>query len=165
MLFNLIDVLAGKWFDWRVRRSIAKPIEPLMIKEVELANNGGMRVLAEHPAVMILADQAAALLEESNATNYVQFDLVPRPDRTDCKPIRVTVQWAHGMSPGTKNIFLETALRDIMATVELRTPVDDPINDFLVACAEICTIAKLALSGVDWRQVVGNGETDEGQAN
>lgn len=147
MLFNLIDVLAGKWFDWRVRRSIAKPIEPLMIKEVELANNGGMRVLGAHPAMMILADEAAALLEESNATHYVQFDLVPRPDRTDCKPIRVTVQWAHGMSPGTKNIFLETALRDIM---------ESPENSEIVR-----VIAKLALVGVDWRQVIGNVETDE----
>lgn len=139
MFMELIDVLAGKWFDWRVRRSAPRTGDELMIREVKVANDGGMKVVAEHPAMMILADEAVALLDAANAENYVQFDMVPRPDKTKLRPIRVTVQWAHGMSPGTKNLFLESALRDIQQAESGET---------------VRVIAKLALSGVNWREVI-----------
>ncbi|HLF28246.1 MAG TPA: hypothetical protein VJG32_18095 [Anaerolineae bacterium] len=53
------------------------------------------------PAITILADECARFLRAYKAENYVHFDMMPRPDH-GMKPIRVTVQWANGMSPAEK---------------------------------------------------------------
>ncbi|HMN30824.1 MAG TPA: hypothetical protein PKE45_21905 [Caldilineaceae bacterium] len=49
------------------------------------------------------------MLNAANAENYLQFDMVPRLDRR-LRPIRVTVQWANGMSPAQKVAMLERQL-------------------------------------------------------
>jgi hypothetical protein len=69
------------------------------------------------PAIVYLADQAADLLQQQNAKNYIQFDLMPRIDRRK-PPIRVTVQWADGISPAEKAAKLTDALRQLIPIAE-----------------------------------------------
>jgi len=117
-MFRLLDKLAGWYLDWRTRRAVSNDPE---LKQFELhkaeMNKHGIEIVAHAPAIAILADQAAALLEANNAKNYVQFDMMPRPDR-GLRPVRITVQWANGMLPAQKAAKLEDALRQLIPIAE-----------------------------------------------
>jgi hypothetical protein len=80
-------------------------------------NRKGTEILLAHPGVALLADDAAAILNENEAENYVQFDLHPRIDRG--KPwVRVTVQWANGISPAVKAARLARRVAELEQVVE-----------------------------------------------
>lgn len=107
----IIDALASKWLNWRRDQVLRKSPEWAEIdrelKLHKLENHpGSMKAVLSHPMITVMAEEAAALLNEAHADNYVQFDLMPRLDRGK-KPIRVTVQWASKLSPGSKNDLLE----------------------------------------------------------
>lgn len=102
-MLHYLDRLAGWWLDWRTTQAMKN--EPgdwqrFDLQKMEVEKNG-WNVVAFAPGIVALADQAAALMNAERAENFVQFDMKPRLDRG--KPdIRVTVQWAHGMSPAEK---------------------------------------------------------------
>lgn len=103
-MLHFIDKLAGAWFDWRARRVSGNP-ELVSLNNVEL-NEDGLTVTGFSPAIAVLADGAAAMLEHHNAKNFVEFDMYPRLDR-GMQPVRVVVAWANGEMPSAKCIRLE----------------------------------------------------------
>lgn len=109
---NIIDRLAIKWVDWRTDRAVRDSgyDEEFGIKRVELTSDGVFEGTFVTPAIAVMAQEAAAMLDTANAENYVQFDMLPRLDR-GLKPIRVTVQWAHRLSPAQRASKMEAALR------------------------------------------------------
>jgi len=111
MILNLIDRLAGKWFDWRADMMAKDDHEEARFRKVEVTQNG-IEMDIIHSGVATFADNFSELLDKNNIKNYLQFDIKPRPDR-NIKPIRVTVQWAIGKSPAEINAILKNGLLDI----------------------------------------------------
>lgn len=110
MILNIIDKMAGLWIDWRIGQAAAKnpDIGEFKLKRAEFDENG-FHMIASFPGVVMIADEAAAMLEANNAKNYVEFDMMPRLDRGK-RPIRITVQWAWKESPAAKAARLEREL-------------------------------------------------------
>jgi len=109
-MWAVLDWLAGRQIDWRLDCATGgdPELRQFNLKKIEHGRDG-WEILAFAPAVAILAEQAAVLLEAKNAKNYVQFDMMPRLDR-GLRPVRVTVQWANGESPAAKAARLENEL-------------------------------------------------------
>ncbi len=114
-VFNWIDRLAGKWFDWRTDRRVKQnpELQEFGLHKAE-ANERGFYADFITPAAAILADEMATMLEEAHAENYVEFDMMPRLDR-GLRPIRVTVQWAGKLSPAQKAAQLAEELAAMTA--------------------------------------------------
>src|SRR3990172_2929419 len=70
------------------------------------------------------ASGAAEMLDEASADNYVQFDMMPRPDHA-LKAIRITVQWANGLSPAQKALDLEAQIAHL---IELTAALQDALE-------------------------------------
>jgi hypothetical protein len=101
-MLHLIYRLAGRWLDWRTDRKVRKnpDLQDFAVRKFD-ATGKSFELVASTQAVAIFADEAATFLDENNAENYVEFDMLPRMDR-GLRPIRVTVQWANKMSPADK---------------------------------------------------------------
>jgi hypothetical protein len=101
-MLHLIDRLAGRWLDWRTDRKVRKnpDLQDFKVHSLDVTGKSVELVASTH-AVAMMADQAATFLNENDAENYVQFDMMPRLDR-GLRPIRVTVQWANGLSPAVR---------------------------------------------------------------
>lgn len=111
-MFGIIDRLAGAWLNWRRDQAIQRdPVlrEDFNLRKLEI-NDGNVKAVFEHPAILTLAEESASLLQATGARNYFEFDIMPRFDR-GLKPIRITVAWAHGIAPGTKARIYEDLLR------------------------------------------------------
>lgn len=108
-MFHLIDRIAGWWRGYRATQAAAacnaERAPGVQLKRVS-GDATGVKLVYEAPLVLELADQAAAILKSIGADTYLQFDMMPRADRA-CNPIRITVQWAHGVSPAVKAAQLE----------------------------------------------------------
>lgn len=106
-MLHLIDRLAGRWMDWRTDREVRNnpDLQDFNLKRFEVEGKS-FELVASTQAVAILADQAATLLTESGAENFVEFRMMPRLDR-NMKPILVTVQWASKLSPAEKAAMME----------------------------------------------------------
>lgn len=115
-MFRVIDRLAGKWFDWRTDRAVARrpELQDLKLHKAEFSSGNAWDMELSGSAVTVIADQTADILKNLGAENYVQFDMLPRPDR-GIRPIRVTVQWAHGLSPATKAAQLQEEVERLKA--------------------------------------------------
>ena len=101
----ILDRLAGWWLDSRAQ-ALAGRVPELQIHHVEVGE-GALNIVASHPVILEFASSAAAMLRDTpGAENYIQFDMMPRPDH-DVEPIRVTVQRAKGVSPGQLNLVLK----------------------------------------------------------
>jgi hypothetical protein len=116
-LMNMIDRLAGAWMNWRVSRNIATSDDPeitkFRVKGIELTEEQGRwdaAIRVEAPGLTMLAGEAAALLGAVNAENFFQFDGMPPPHIAKY-PVRITLQWARGMSPAEKCAKLERELK------------------------------------------------------
>lgn len=120
-----LDGLAGKWLNWRLdQESKHNPVfKEFKLKKLEM-HGSTFNMVLEHPVVAIMADECAQFLTENQAQNYVTFDMMPRIDR-GLKPIRVTVQWASGVSPAEKASRLEQLLIDLVEGV-LTSPYQYP---------------------------------------
>lgn len=107
-MLNFVDKIAGAWLDWRLARRVNTDpkMTELNLKKVEVDDDGIMRVIASSPIITVFAEQCTRLLDEANVENYVSFDMAPRTDLSK-RPLRVTVQWANGISPAEKSIKLE----------------------------------------------------------
>lgn len=127
-MLELIDKLAGRWLDFRTDMESKKnPVfNELELERVEL-DNDGLHIIGSSPAVAILADEAAKMLNAANAKNYLEFDMMPRIDR-GLKPIRVTVQWAYGLSPSQKAAMLQDfAEKAINLYPDLENMIDEKL--------------------------------------
>lgn len=109
-ILSFVDGLAGKWLDWRMRQKADNDEHAKLIK-VDV-NERNMEILMSHPTVAYLADECAQILNESDAENYLSFDMMPRIDRK-LPWIRVTIQWANGLSPAQKASKLENELEQL----------------------------------------------------
>lgn len=116
---NLIDNLASWWLRWRTTENFNRlPADQrASFKSIE-SNERGTQILLTAPAVVILATEAAALLDSQNAKNYVEFDMMPSVARA-MRPIRVTVAWANGEAPSAKAERLEKLLENEKSDNEL----------------------------------------------
>lgn len=115
-MLNFIDHLAGNWLNWRTSQAVKRSgfnIDEPELKELSV-DKGCTEIVMAHSAIAYLASEATAILNEANADNYVQFDMMPRPDH-GMRPIRVTVQWAHGEAPASKAARLEKELTILKA--------------------------------------------------
>lgn len=117
-VFDMLDRLAGKWLDMRMDALIKS--NPDMAKfELHKAEYrpGSAEIIAFAPSVVVLAEQAAKLLNAQHVENYLEFDLMPRVDR-HIRPIRVTIQWADKLSPAKKNTLLQGQLDRLARTAK-----------------------------------------------
>ena len=70
MLFQLIDRLACAWLDWRQAQNIAQMQRdmPEMAEKLQLCSfeiaGGKAEIVMSHPAIFVLADEAAAFLKD-----------------------------------------------------------------------------------------------------
>lgn len=104
-MLQLIDAIALWWLNWRYDHKIKSfsaehPEYGLELKKAVIAEDG-MYVCGTSPAIAYLAAEAAKMLDRANASNYTQFDLVPHI-ASELRAVRVTVQWANGMSPAMR---------------------------------------------------------------
>lgn len=111
VLFELIDKLAGKWFDWRMTTDpeVKRTYEEFGLKTFEV-KDGFFEATYVTPVAAFIAGEFAAMLNAANAKNYIEFDMMPRLDR-GMRPIRVTIQWANGISPADKAAQLAERVR------------------------------------------------------
>lgn len=102
---GFMDRIASKWLQWRTDSNIKQAIADGIMEDAQLkrftATGKDVDILLMHPAVAAIAEQSVSFLNAHNAANYVQFDMMPRIDR-GVRPVRITVQWANGMSPSEK---------------------------------------------------------------
>jgi hypothetical protein len=105
---RLLDKIAGKWLDFRTfthtKNSADPDLKQFYIQRIE-AKEDHLDIWGTAPGLCILADEAAALMEKSNAINYFSFKALPRHDHPQ-RPVLVTVQWGDGLSPAEKNAQL-----------------------------------------------------------
>lgn len=106
MKFSLIeklDDLAMRWLNRRIERK-AKD-DPVLADELKLmhleADRGRVEIFAEHPQVVAIAEGMAQFLDHAGATNYFEFDFIPRLT-SNLRKIRMTVQFADGLSPAQR---------------------------------------------------------------
>jgi hypothetical protein len=104
-MFQLVDALALKWLDWRYdgkAQAYAKehPEQGFVLHRAEIGEDG-MFIDGTSPAIAFLAAEAAKMLDRANASNYLQFDMVPHV-AADLRAVRVTVQWRNGLSPAQR---------------------------------------------------------------
>ena len=105
-----LDDLATWWLLQRRKRSMLHgTLQDFAIESLHYASKS-LEITAIAPSLCVIADEAVALLEANNASNYVQFDMLASPEYGD-KRIRITVQYAHGKSPAIKAAELEAELQ------------------------------------------------------
>jgi hypothetical protein len=119
----LLDNIAKFWLRCRTKWAIDHNPEfeqyKLDLEKVEITAQG-IDIILNSPAIAIIAEQAAGLLERNNSKNYFQFDCFPHAGG-NVKPVRITVQWVEGMSPAQKNAQLCAELKKF-----------DPENELLL---------------------------------
>jgi len=105
MLLDFIDYVAERWLSRRSDGKIARfakehpefELEDENLERVEIGEDG-LILNCVSPAIVVLAEEAAKMLDAAHAENYLQLDIIPRLAR-DMRAIRLTVQWAEGKSP------------------------------------------------------------------
>ncbi len=128
-MLELIDRLACRWLDWRTDHTIKNDpaLQEFGLKRMSVTPDGWEMTFVT-PAAVMIADEMAAMLDEANAENFVQFDFMPRLDRGK-RPVRVTVRWAWGMSPAEKCAVLEAELEAHHAVADAAQAVSDGARD------------------------------------
>jgi cell division protein FtsB len=81
------------------------------------ATTGKTEIGAIMPNVSILAAECGALLEQHEAKNYVEFDMIPRAE-SGVQGYRVTVQRLLGKSPAQRVIEMEKQVAQLQAAVK-----------------------------------------------
>lgn len=117
-MLHFIDSIAARWLRWRTTANFNRlPADQRATFKSLECNERGLQVVLTAPAVVILATEAAALLDSQNAKNYVEFDMIPSIAHA-IRPIRVTVAWANGEAPSAKAARLEDELAKVNARLE-----------------------------------------------
>jgi hypothetical protein len=128
---TILDRLAHWWIDRRLAVAAAERSAPGFEWTHMEFTADGMTATGTSPAIAYLAAEASAMLERGNAKNYIQFDMLAR---AGTPPVRVTVQWAHGVSPAQKAFELEEALKDMVQQHCLEP--DGKLNDGFLSANE-----------------------------
>lgn len=112
---ELIDLAAYSWIHWHSERQYRNSPD---FEEVKLLRSelkpGDWRFDMQHGMVGEMCEAFAAFLDSANAKNHVQFDLFPKLSSAR-QPIRITVQWAGGLSPSAVNAILRETMEEIAA--------------------------------------------------
>lgn len=108
---SLVDRLAAWWLNWRTERAVkGTPYwKETELVRLEAERNGTLQALLASPSVVIMAQEAARLLDATRVENFFMFEMFPRLER-GVAPIRVTVEWAERMGPVKQ---LDKAKRDL----------------------------------------------------
>lgn len=146
---SFIDVMAGKWFDWRSRRQYSGLPADLRVRQMDISERE-LRAILEHPAIAELANQAAAMLDPDNPLHSVGFVLMPRADVFKGRMVNLTIRWAHNASPEQVSERLGSAMTFILNQLEV-IPMDKMGLGQRVSLTEAKRAAKLSLAGIDWR--------------
>ena len=115
IVLSALDEGAGRWLDWRMDRAVAAnpELEQFKLRKAHWENGRWQTEgFSYSPAVVILAEGCAQMLTAANATNYIEFEMLPRLDR-GLRPVAVTVRWLNGELPSTKAARLEAELAKI----------------------------------------------------
>ena len=119
-MWNWIDILARKWLSWRTTRAIKSDILlDAKFKQMHLdaeANEFTYEFASGY--VGHIARELAEFLGKFSAGNYVEVDFVP-PTGGKIRPVRVTVQYADGMSPAEKNKHLELIIKRLESQIDV----------------------------------------------
>lgn len=138
-----LDRLAGWWLDWRTDRAARRDPRFAEFGLHKFSSDGkSLELVIATETVAILADQAATMLKENDAENFIQLDMMPRLDRM-MRPVRVTVQWANGISPAEKCAKLERKCDLLSAAI-----------DALIVQAIEITPGWVSIPEVEWSQVI-----------
>jgi hypothetical protein len=100
--------MLNKLRQWYMDRRAKQAAEAagIAFKKVELSPDE-LKVVVEAPALFVIAEQGAELLNKANAANYVEYTMYAA---NVGRWLRMTVQWAHGLSPAEKARELEAQL-------------------------------------------------------
>ena len=107
---RIIDKCAGAWMDYRTKVDMPDDMKARVLEFQQTP--GEMRAVLSSSVIPHLASDAAELMEAWGGKNYLEFEMMPRPDRSR-RPIRVTVQWADGCSPAEKAERLQHELEKL----------------------------------------------------
>lgn len=80
----------------------------------EEGQNVVVSALLSHPSAYVLADECAAVLIKSGATNFVIFDMMS----SEAGPLRVTIQRVEGESPIEQLDRLKSEVMRLRAQLE-----------------------------------------------
>lgn len=118
MILNWIDRIAGIWLNMRVSWAARKAgMADITLEEMH-ADKNGLLIIMRHDSLAFFASEAAALLNEFNASNYVQIEMMPRVDHAK-RPVLLTVQWKDGESPSAKATRLEKRVKELEGMLEI----------------------------------------------
>jgi len=123
-MHNLLTRAANWWIN-REYEASAKALAPelleLGLRRVQPTPDGtGWEATFITPAAALIANEMAAMLDAAAADNYLAFDFLPRLDREAVRPVRVTVQWAHGQNPAQMVTTLKARVAELEAQLEAR---------------------------------------------
>jgi len=112
-MFRLLDKVAGKWLDWRVRSNAA--YLDMRVEEAHLTTAPDGTSLTEVTAsfrpVADMLSRCSQLLNHYDAKNFLVFRMLPRPDHAT-RPVEITLRWADtGRNPGEVVILLSEAMK------------------------------------------------------
>lgn len=117
---QVLDLAAQLWLNWHAEHQYRNSPD---FEEVKLLRSeikpGDWRFDMQHSIVGPMCEAFADLLDSASAKNHLQFDLFPKVSSTR-KPVRITVQWAGGLSPSRVNAILREAMEQIAADGDSR---------------------------------------------
>lgn len=148
---HLLDVVAGRWFDWRSRCQYDSLPDELRLKRVEVSDRTFQAVM-EHPAVTQLASEAAAILDPDDPLMHINILMMPRPDVFRGRMVSLTIRWAHNTSPEQSAERLGSAMKFILKQIE-QIPLTRLSVEQRVGVMEARRAARLSTMGIDWRMV------------
>jgi hypothetical protein len=97
-----LDSLALTWRNYRLdyfmKRDPDFNGDQFALKKIEFQENG-INFVVNYPGMAIFANEAARLLKDYNAANYLEMIIVP-DSILPSRPIVLTVQWRDGKTPG-----------------------------------------------------------------
>lgn len=79
------------------------------VEEMRLSREKGLQMQMKHPAFVLLADEIAKMLEESEAVNYVEFQI----GSEQYGPMSVLVQRLEGETPAQQNVRLRQRIAEL----------------------------------------------------
>jgi hypothetical protein len=121
-MLNLIDRAASWWLNRRIEAQAAVVAKDTGVKFHKASMTpDGFNIVLVAPDLLLLIEQAAKCLNHYNAPNYIQFEMIPRLDRSPRpRPIRVTIQWMDGESPSEQNARLRAEVEALKAKLDTK---------------------------------------------
>ena len=104
--------------------------EAVQITSMKYPDNGGMTLVAKHPAFLELAAESVKLFKESGGVNYVEWTMgTPDPD---FGPFTIIIQRKNGKTPSERASEFKAALEEIRQLVHPKG--DEPRLEGCAGC-------------------------------